>query len=394
MNILERFLSKLTCLKHLELETHGENDILDGQRWQNLTANFFTFNFKFDLINCPNPNLNSFRTSFWLEEKHWFVASNSNSVFSIPHFSPFELILPGRLFIDSTIPNDQVFYKQVTKLTIVNVPNDKNDYRFTHIKILNLKCLISFEALSSIINLNQVEQLAVSSLDYILRFKPLALIMPRLYSLSIGKLITADVIEQMRNYQFEQIHNLTIGIDIDNENYTIECLFRLFPRIKRITCMTHINSINNIIRLIDGFKELSHASFYYNSSFSTTKNNYYFDSKLNISHRRILTSRIYILPNNGSKLNIDLWLTEQINIPENHIRIRWPIRRAFHWHRIIYILNENVYFNIGLVLASMILHLAHEKIVQPIFTKQFASGFFFFIFFYSLFIIAWLIIFL
>ncbi len=35
MNILEEFLSKLRCLKYVVLESHGESDIVNGERWKN-----------------------------------------------------------------------------------------------------------------------------------------------------------------------------------------------------------------------------------------------------------------------------------------------------------------------------------------------------------------------
>ncbi len=126
MDVMEQFLSKLICLKHLVLETHVTDDIFNVQKWENLTNNLVKFNFKFYMINCSNRNLDSFRTSFWLKEKHWFIASNSNSIFSIPHFCPSEIFFPGSFFIDSTAPNDQLlFIDQSTNNTKTNERNSR-----------------------------------------------------------------------------------------------------------------------------------------------------------------------------------------------------------------------------------------------------------------------------
>jgi hypothetical protein len=49
------------------------------------------FNFKFLLSQNVTLNenvLESFRSSFWLEEKHWYVALNKKSIYSIPRFRP------------------------------------------------------------------------------------------------------------------------------------------------------------------------------------------------------------------------------------------------------------------------------------------------------------------
>ncbi len=122
---MEQFLPKLPRLKHLELILTGDEDLIDGYRWEILTYFFTTFNFKFN-INSYFPRLDSFRTSFWLKEKHWFIASNSNSIFSIPHFCPSEIFFPGSFFIDSTAPNDQLlFIDQSTNNTKTNERNSR-----------------------------------------------------------------------------------------------------------------------------------------------------------------------------------------------------------------------------------------------------------------------------
>ncbi len=50
---------------------YSSPDLFDGDRWQTL----ITLNFKFDGMDFQIENtLDTFRTSFWLEKKCWFVA--------------------------------------------------------------------------------------------------------------------------------------------------------------------------------------------------------------------------------------------------------------------------------------------------------------------------------
>jgi hypothetical protein len=89
MSETERVLLELPRLKHLELRARAVSDIANGNRWQVLTSSLITFHFKFNvsLLNLDHFLL-SFFTPFWVEEKHWFVAHQNESLFSIPHFAP------------------------------------------------------------------------------------------------------------------------------------------------------------------------------------------------------------------------------------------------------------------------------------------------------------------
>jgi hypothetical protein len=56
--------------------------------------------------------------------------------------------------------------------------------------------------------------------------------------------------KEIQDYQFKQIQNLIISLDYKNQNYIIKVLFRLFPRIKHLTCLTSIIPIDVIIRIV------------------------------------------------------------------------------------------------------------------------------------------------
>jgi hypothetical protein len=86
---MEYLLSNLTYLQHLQLELLGSQDLFDGDRWQIFTQNLISFNFKFNGYYNLNRNvLESYRTSYRIEEKQWFVGYHNNSIFSIPYFAP------------------------------------------------------------------------------------------------------------------------------------------------------------------------------------------------------------------------------------------------------------------------------------------------------------------
>ncbi|CAF5043864.1 unnamed protein product, partial [Rotaria sp. Silwood1] len=71
MNHLEEMMSDLPRLKHLILIANCNRDVVNGQRWQMIVQHLVTFNFMFNLsVSLEYQDLDSFRTSFWLEEKH------------------------------------------------------------------------------------------------------------------------------------------------------------------------------------------------------------------------------------------------------------------------------------------------------------------------------------
>jgi hypothetical protein len=72
---MKEFLSKIPNLKHFELDTEGSRDLIDGQQWESVVANLVRFDFRIRLLEpllyVDKENvLQSFRSLFWLEQKH------------------------------------------------------------------------------------------------------------------------------------------------------------------------------------------------------------------------------------------------------------------------------------------------------------------------------------
>ncbi|CAF5069981.1 unnamed protein product, partial [Rotaria sp. Silwood1] len=67
---MEQFLPHLPHLKHFVFQAYATAEICDGYRWQLLTSSLITFNFKFHAsLVLSEQTLDSFRSTFWLEEK-------------------------------------------------------------------------------------------------------------------------------------------------------------------------------------------------------------------------------------------------------------------------------------------------------------------------------------
>src|SRR4051812_47088398 len=85
-NFLDQCLNNLSGLTHLTIKATGTLDLFDGLRWEIFVRRrgLVKFNFKFNLsLNyiCNQDQsslLEPFRSSFWLEEKHWYVACHKN----------------------------------------------------------------------------------------------------------------------------------------------------------------------------------------------------------------------------------------------------------------------------------------------------------------------------
>ncbi|CAF3979495.1 unnamed protein product [Rotaria sordida] len=177
--------------------------------------------------------IESFRSSFWLEEKRWFVAYQDYCLFSIPQFAPNCIEISQQLRIRSTAPDNKFIYDQINKITMKTAAIKHNHY-FTHIKTLELKCSVSLKTVASIIDLNHIKHLTVLSLNDVLKFMPLEHVMPLFCELTIENNVTINIIEQISHYRFLQIRKLEIGVSRKQIDHIIEKLFLLF------SCVQHI----------------------------------------------------------------------------------------------------------------------------------------------------------
>ncbi|CAF3819929.1 unnamed protein product [Rotaria sp. Silwood1] len=313
---MEQFLPHLPHLKHFHFvfQAYATAEICDGYRWQLLTSSLITFNFKFHAsLVLSEQTLDSFRSTFWLEEKRWFVAYQEHYLFSIPYFAPSDAAIPYKSSVYFTAPDNSVIYDHVTKVVVTKVPIQIS-VRFSYIKVLELRCSISLETLLSIVNLSKVEHLTVSSYEYI-SLMAFIRAMPSLHSLSIEHCSKFNLIEEMQGNQIEQIRILQISYYPDRTDHFIEQMCRCFPSVEHLI-VPCIVSRSAMIRCIDGFKKLSSASF---SIYDLSKKNvqkYNNNPDSIISESRRLIHGAYTLRYNHmfeATSTVYLWLGQQVN---------------------------------------------------------------------------------
>jgi hypothetical protein len=260
MNQMEQFLANLSYLKHLELIITGGEDLIDGYRWEILTKFLIIFNFKIS-INYNHPQLDSFRTLFWLEEKHWYINYRNGCVFSVPYFSPVHIDIDEWSYDWAETPVDDIDMKSLNSMNIGNVPSNPCPYHI-HIKNLSINCSISRKQILSIVEMKQVRHLSILSITDLLVFQPYESTIPNLYELTITNIVTFDEIEQMKDSQLRQIRKLSISICNKDTNFILKGLFYCFPYIEYLTYSSDIISMKILNDIINKPVYLLHVSFY------------------------------------------------------------------------------------------------------------------------------------
>jgi hypothetical protein len=141
--------------------------------------------------------------------------------------------------------------------------------------------------------------------------------MPRCHKLSLVVDLTLEFIDKLSGKRFEQIRTLEIHSANPVTRFVIEEVLRIFPRVE---CL-HISSItsnNDRIRLIDGFKYLSKASFIIQSNFIESERNWFDDPKLAVGGVRRLkknafTCRFNRSTRRSSSSSFSIWINRQVS---------------------------------------------------------------------------------
>lgn len=316
---MECLLSKLPDLQHLQLELNGSPDLFNGYRWQTLTHTFTTFNFKFNTEHNLNSNfLESFSTSFWLSEKHWFIGYYDCCLFSVPHFIPDHLNTSKNMSFVSTALDPTLLYSRVNTISLKRNEFECNNY-FTHISTLELTVPIPISILASFIDLNQIKHLSLSSLYYIPTYVPFANTMSHLRELTIRNQVDIYSMNHIRGYRrFEQIHKLEISIMGDYSEYITEKIIHLFPFVQHLKYTYYTNSEQIMFRCINGFTHLLNASFFIKSFSIDNEESCGETFELIIKQSRRLvrdnfTYRMYRSPDTDSIYSVHWWFGTQVS---------------------------------------------------------------------------------
>ncbi|CAF3285691.1 unnamed protein product, partial [Rotaria sp. Silwood2] len=210
-NLLEQNLNNLPRLTHLTIEATGTLDLLDGVRWEKFLRRreLIKFNFKFSLslnLVCNQDQfslLEPFRSSFWLEEKHWYVACYKNEwgnkcpiIFSVPYAIHHSIAYLTEIYPPlSTASSDmekQLFYDTNINHLECYFPRQDRRQTYTFTKVNSLRLIggsssFNLNILTSTVDLGRVRILDVSSVDHIStsQLRDLLEHTPRLYHLTM-----------------------------------------------------------------------------------------------------------------------------------------------------------------------------------------------------------------
>jgi hypothetical protein len=186
MDEIAKFLKNFSCLKHLELRTKCHADLINGHEWKFLAKHLIKLKFLFTIqLHSIEEILDTYRTSFWLEQKRWFVGYHRKYLYTIPcsirkHVN--ESFQPPKY---RTCLKNAIFCDYVDKLTL-EFGLIETCHRFNNITTLEIGCEnISVEILSAIVNLHGVKDLVLTSAMNKSKIKYLFHNMPSLQYLSI-----------------------------------------------------------------------------------------------------------------------------------------------------------------------------------------------------------------
>ncbi|CAF1361941.1 unnamed protein product [Rotaria sp. Silwood1] len=183
---LERCLIKLFQLTNFTCQANGSWDLIDGKQWEQLLlkTRIIRFNFKFKLnFTWEIPSiLEPFRSSFWLEQRHWYVgcyqdeSDTSTIIYSIPRFRIRTLKYPSVEFSHMTTAPSNIEKRFLYSSRINYFSCNMNKLitpvgcRFNQVKSLTLSgsSLLSLNILSSIVDLQQIQYLDVADIHLLL----------------------------------------------------------------------------------------------------------------------------------------------------------------------------------------------------------------------------------
>ena len=257
-------MSNAPHLKYFNLEASIRPDMANGHLWQRFVHSLLVFHFKFHIsITDIHSTLDSFRTPFWLEEKHWYVTYFDDTLFSIPHFIPTHMTALDYLFFLSTAPDHSFLSSHVNALTLDTMSTGINK-RLPNIRTLILaRNMKKFTRVKLTMSFHQVNHLSIYSFDQLVTIMPLENLLPQLSNLTIRDRITIEMIEHIRSFRLPQIRILELGTHLSHRQIgsILEELFHLFPNLEQLRYKSYIASVDLMLRLIHGFPHLSSAFF-------------------------------------------------------------------------------------------------------------------------------------
>jgi hypothetical protein len=209
---MNNFFRNMPNLSHLTIATL--DFLLNGHQWKEIIVNYLPKLRVFRLLtqsritNRNNPEqqvdelLNTFRTSFWLDERHWFfrcewypeTISNGLSLYTLPYVFGDSYDLNPRKSYKSTCPDhgDYWSYNSVSKVCYEEKLENWSSFpiRLPNIRHLRVRLPLDDNFYSIFSTLNQLTSLDVWSLRGATALSQLETLLdrvPRLYSLTVDE---------------------------------------------------------------------------------------------------------------------------------------------------------------------------------------------------------------
>ncbi|CAF4196915.1 unnamed protein product, partial [Adineta steineri] len=264
ISFLKSLIVLLINLKEFQLECYySTNDLLDGNQWESFTSHLKKFDFRFNLNKNQYENIsqiiNSFSSSFWTNNKHWWISYNKNSICTIPKYSPskYKINCENDLFPQSLTSPLSIYFSQVNDLSIENFEYLTKPiyHRFSNVKILRLMdevCKIKPDFLSLFINLNQIEEIQIITLDIHTQF--LLEHIPYVRSLRFDYLSNnlSTCLKHIRSIEYYSSSNPISG-------QIIEQFCQIFPQVQYLHIV--VKTVIDMYQCINRLRNLSKAFF-------------------------------------------------------------------------------------------------------------------------------------
>lgn len=262
MDQFEEIMVQLPRLRHLELNSRCDTDVIDGTRWEACAKDLLTFKFRFHITGVMQAQqIDSFRTPFWLDYKKWFVAYTNDRFFSVVQPTTMEIDFNFELPQYTAAIDESLFYRHVHYLTLKDDLNCSNGY-FPHVHTLVLEHPLPLSTIGKLVHLRQVHNLTLLSSMEDFPIEILINEMPNLHELSI--LYNVDhILKHISDQMPDRIQTLRItDMNSLTSNNGIGHLSTIFPHLKflHVSCVCPVEQILDFLR---AFKCLIRASFRY-----------------------------------------------------------------------------------------------------------------------------------
>ena len=296
----EVLLQQTPSLRFLVLNSSGDMDMIDGNRWRKLIRDTLPLldNFKF-IFRCSLEDddhrmtadkFRPFQNSFWSDQHHWYTECAINEkkvcIYTVPYMlDSYEIMCNAKRYYSHPLKSADAFAK-VTNLEVnIAAMTDLDQYYFPNVKslALNNECAAAdhdyaylkhkhISYLRSMVNLAHVTHLEISST---FRWKSSSVILQlikeavHLLSLQTDKSI---LFQLLKNHELCQCLKMIKKLDIadfvpvmhsNGEDMAKIC--QIFCNMEDFRCK--IDEVNALQATIDQLSKLSHMrSFSYKTS--------------------------------------------------------------------------------------------------------------------------------